>query len=354
MSFTLVFNSAVTITNPLSGCTWTAVSGSGNTQYTTTGTPTSLTEFTGQTWSTKLTQVLNIPTSVTSIGSSAFEACTALTSINIPTSVTTIAQSSFFGCSALISVIIPTSVTSIGGSSFYACSNLRSINISSITSMGTQVFRGCSGLESITIPSGITSIPELTFTFCSALTTVIIPYGVISIGQNAFYGCTALKSITIPRTVNNIGGNAFYGCTSLNTVYILSNSLVYIGSANTFNNISPTANVYLTSANSNISNLDYCTKITLTTTNCYIKQSTNSLDLSEYFFPLTGTPGPKTGFIINNYNGTIGLTKDFNEVFEPSYVGGTGAAQPTMFMIENYNNTGETKDLSQIFKRYYD
>jgi hypothetical protein len=311
MSFTLVFNDYVAITNPLSGCTWTAVSGSGDTQYTTTGTPTSLTGFSyqGETWSIKLTQVLNIPNSVTSIANSAFQSCTALTSIIIPTSVTSIGSSAFQNCTALTSINIPTRVTSIG----------------------VSLFEGC-----------------------IKLTPVIIPYGVISIGVTAFFGCTALTSITIPRTVNNIGANAFYGCTSLNTVYILSNSLVYIGNANTFRNISPTAKVYLTSANSNISNLDYCTKITLTTTKCYIKQSTNSLDLSEYFFPLTGTPGPKTGFIINNYNGTIGLTKDLNEVFDPSPVGGTGAAQPTMFMIENYNNTGETKDLSQIFKRYYD
>lgn len=36
MSFTLYFNASVTITNPLSGCTWTAVSGTSNTRYNTT------------------------------------------------------------------------------------------------------------------------------------------------------------------------------------------------------------------------------------------------------------------------------------------------------------------------------
>jgi hypothetical protein len=37
-----------------------------------------------------------------------------------------------------------------------------------------------------------------------------------------------------------------------------------------------------------------------------------------------------------------------NQLFEP-YTSGT-QAPATLFMIENYNNTGLTKDLNQIFK----
>lgn len=56
----------------------------------------------------------------------AFSACYSLTSIEIPSSVTTIGMSAFYGC-WLTSVEIPSSVTSIGDDAFEYCDNLTSI-----------------------------------------------------------------------------------------------------------------------------------------------------------------------------------------------------------------------------------
>ena len=63
---------------------------------------------------------------VTSIGDSAFEECSNLTSITIPNSVTSIGDYAFSGCSDLTSITIPDSVTSIGDYAFFGCSNLTS------------------------------------------------------------------------------------------------------------------------------------------------------------------------------------------------------------------------------------
>ena len=52
--------------------------------------------------------------SVTSIGDSAFEDCSSLTSVTIPDSVTSIGSYAFYNCSSLTSVTTPDSVTSIG------------------------------------------------------------------------------------------------------------------------------------------------------------------------------------------------------------------------------------------------
>ena len=62
--------------------------------------------------------------SVTSIGSSAFEGCTGLTSVAIPNSVTSIGGYAFEGCTGLTSITIPNSVTSIGGYAFEGCTGL--------------------------------------------------------------------------------------------------------------------------------------------------------------------------------------------------------------------------------------
>ena len=112
-----------------------------------------------------------IPTSVTSIGSSAFEGCSSLTSITIPNSVTSISSSAFSGCSSLTSVAIPDSVTSIGSFAFSGCSSLTSITIpNSVTSIDSFAFESCSSLKSILIPSSVTTIGEFAFIKCNSLT----------------------------------------------------------------------------------------------------------------------------------------------------------------------------------------
>lgn len=67
---------------------------------------------------------------VTSIGTSAFQNCSSLTSINIPSGVTSISERAFQYCSGLTSIVIPDSVTSIGNSAFKNCSGLASITVS--------------------------------------------------------------------------------------------------------------------------------------------------------------------------------------------------------------------------------
>ena len=156
---------------------------------------------------------------VKSLGNSAFDGCSSLTSITIPSGVTSIGNFAFMDCSSLASITIPSSVTSIGTWVFYGCSSLTSITIpSSVTSIGQGAFYACSSLTSITIPSSVTSIGRRAFQSCSSLTSITIPSSVTSIGEGAFYACSSLTSITIPSSVTAIGENAFTGCSSLESV----------------------------------------------------------------------------------------------------------------------------------------
>ena len=68
---------------------------------------------------------VTIPDGVTSIGETAFEGCSGLTSVTIPDSVKSIGAYAFSGCSGLASVTIPDSVKSIGDYAFSNCKALK-------------------------------------------------------------------------------------------------------------------------------------------------------------------------------------------------------------------------------------
>ena len=251
---------------------------------------------------------ITIPSSVTSLGNSAFAGCNALKIVTLESNaivslkrsgnsmksifgsqvteymlggnVQTIGQSAFDGCTCMTSIFIPNSVKSIGHNAFRDCSGLTSITIpESVQSIGVYAFDGCSSLTSVIVgwetpitieqntfsnrknatlyvPVGsknnyviadfwkefrsiielVPKVDDIYYSFNTESKTatvvsspdsekykgdVIIPnfitysgktYTVTSIGDLAFYGCSGLTSITIPECVTTIGNNAFSGC----------------------------------------------------------------------------------------------------------------------------------------------
>ena len=172
---------------------------------------------------------ITIPDSVTIVGDGAFYDCDSLTGITIPDSVTSIGDGAFGLCSSLTSITIPDSVTTIGDGAFYDCDSLTSITIpDSVTAIGDGAFYDCGSLTNIMIPDGVTSIGDSAFAWCNSLTSVMIPSGVTFIDGSAFFGCVSLTSITIPDSVTTIGDGAFAWCISLTSI-VIPDSVTSIG-----------------------------------------------------------------------------------------------------------------------------
>ena len=105
----------------------------------------------------------------------------------------------FIGCNSLTSINIPSSVTSIGGSAFESCTSLTIVNFdndSQLTTIGAQAFFNCCSLKTIAIPSGLTQIGPNAFNECIALKSINIPSSVTSIGETAFANCDKMGTIT--------------------------------------------------------------------------------------------------------------------------------------------------------------
>lgn len=162
-----------------------------------------------------------IPDGVKIISSSAFAACSSLTSITIPQSVTVIYDRAFSGCSGLTSITIPQSVTAIGDWAFSGCSSLKDITLpQSLTTIYEGTFSGCRSLANIIIPPSVTAIGNNAFEECCSLSSIIIPDNVYWLGKSVFWGCSALTSVTFPQSASNIEDNVFSGCEALETIYV--------------------------------------------------------------------------------------------------------------------------------------
>lgn len=151
---------------------------------------------------------------------------TGIKTVVIESGVTSIGGSAFDGCSSLTSITIPNSVTSIGWYAFSGCSSLTSISLpDSVWYIGKHAFSGCSGLASATIPNSVTSIDEYTFFGCSSLKSVSIPNSVTSIDRFAFSD-SGLTNVTIPKSVEFIDQLAF-DSDSFNSIIVNKNNPNY-------------------------------------------------------------------------------------------------------------------------------
>jgi hypothetical protein len=200
--------------------------------------------------------------SLVTIEEYAFHICYGLTSINLPSMLETIKANGFYNCEGLKSISIPASVKTIGRSAFtlttgnvtvdpgnqyfssadgvlynkdktvlihYPLDKNGSFIIpNTVTEIGTEAFYSCENLTGITLPAGLKIIHERAFMFCEKLPSVDLPKGITTIGFQAFEQCYALTSFVFPEGIQEINHNVLYYNTGLKSI-TLPSSITFIG-----------------------------------------------------------------------------------------------------------------------------
>lgn len=134
-----------------------------------------------------------------------------VTKITVSEGVTRIGAFAFNSYAKLTSVSLPTTLESIGDSAFISCTSLTDTNFlpSTDISMGDSVFAACTGIAVIAIPDGWTKIDAGAFASITQATAIAIPSTVKEIGAAAFKSCTKVATVSIPDSVTKIGNDAF-------------------------------------------------------------------------------------------------------------------------------------------------
>ena len=188
---------------------------------------------------------VTIPTTVKTIGLSAFDSCKSLAKITFATyekdgkyysNVNTIGNNAF-SKTGLTSFTFPTlegtNTLKIGDSIFGSCMKLETVGLSKSVAEIGNAFANCYSINTFTVEEGnmnFSSKPGSPILYnlngtaykyiCGQLPAgeYVIPEGVTSIGDNVFKGQLGITKIVIPRSMQTIGNNAFEGCVLLETV----------------------------------------------------------------------------------------------------------------------------------------
>ncbi len=179
---------------------------------------------------------LHIPEGTTFVLQKEFLKNNDLTSIYLPSTLRSVGSTAFMGCENLTEITIPESIERLVDLSFADCSNLKTVYFNAInctymgsgntittfkrdsllsdviigdkvTTIPNRAFRDLPSLKKIVIPGSVKTIGVYAFA-SSPLTDVTISDGVKTIGSYAFNG-TALKSICLPASIDSIGTGVF-------------------------------------------------------------------------------------------------------------------------------------------------
>ena len=187
---------------------------------------------------------IELPATLTTISTDVFYNCTKLANVNLHEGLTSIGLRAFYNCK-LTEITIPSTVTSIGNSAFKGnptttivwkpknCS-IGSDSEAPFYNSNSQVTSFTFGdsvqvipaylckymkIETIAIPATVTSVGQSAFMYCTNLKHFEFPQGIKTVATSVLEGCTALEEVVIPSSVTTINQDAFYNCSALQAIH---------------------------------------------------------------------------------------------------------------------------------------
>lgn len=158
-----------------------------------------------------LTDLPNVKT----IGKSAFEGCSKLTTLNFGQDLMTVDDRAFYNCTNVTKLTFPDAITTIGDEAFLLCTALRKLDLGqNLLIIGPSAFENDKALEGIEIPSTLYGLGVASFKNCTSLPYVEVK-SISSVGKEAFMGCTGLKWISLSDKTTSLGENSFAGCNNI-------------------------------------------------------------------------------------------------------------------------------------------
>jgi hypothetical protein len=169
-----------------------------------------------------------IPDDIERIDEGCFALCEAWSATFGPLSkLSSIGCSAFRACTRLTAIVIPATVTALGDFCFGACDSLHSVSFcpgSTLDCVPTGAFRnnGIASDEStsIILPATVKMLKKGCFEGCSRVVNSPLPHDseIVRIEERAFADCVELKAMVLPTTLEFVGRECFIACHSLSSL----------------------------------------------------------------------------------------------------------------------------------------
>ena len=150
----------------------------------------------------------------------AFAHCSKLTAVNFGDSLEIINHGTFLACTDLLGPIaFPSSLRTIGNSAFDGCAAVKEFAVTeNLKSVGKDAFSNCQNLGKVVFAdSASTTFEDGVFSNCKCLTEVMLPSWMDTVPEHMFSGCTALTEMTFSEGISEIDGGILAGKPDINS-----------------------------------------------------------------------------------------------------------------------------------------
>ena len=226
----------------------------------------------------------------------------------LPSSLVTIGESAFYRCYALEHIDFPASLQAISRYAFQECTNLREVVLpEGLTTLGDGAFYRCERNTYLKLPTTLQTVSYNAFAYNYNLKQIDFAEGLVNISDGSFYDNYNLASVKFPTTLHYIGGNAFAYNFTLSDVQF--NEGLYQLADNSFYDCDGLTEIILPSSLvlANSSPFDYCDNLRKVT--CLSIEPPYMTDQVPYGTNMEGRELYVPALSVNNYKQATGWDK---------------------------------------------